>query len=129
MIRYILIIVLTIVCLSSCDNSDSAEQKLLQYIPHTYTNILFSNDIVESDTFNILLSNYIYNGAGVGIGDFNQDGLEDVFFAGNVVDNALYLNQGDFEFLDVSELAGIASSDQWCSGVNVIDINLNVIRR
>ena len=66
----------------------------------------------------------MYNGAGVGIGDINNDGLEDVFFSANMSSNRLYLNQGDFSFDDVSEAAGISSDGEyWSTGVSMVDIN------
>ncbi len=87
------------------------------------TGIHFSNQIIEDDTFNVLAFEYVYNGGGVGIGDFNKDGLQDVFFSGNMRGNKLYLNRGDFQFEDVTEVAGVAATNRWNSGVAVVDIN------
>ncbi len=87
------------------------------------TGIHFSNQIIEDDTFNVLAFEYVYNGGGVGIGDFNNDGLQDVFFTGNMRGNKLYLNRGDFRFEDVTEAAGVAATNRWNSGVAVVDIN------
>ena len=64
----------------------------------------------------------IFNGAGTGLGDFNNDGLEDLFFAGNKVSNTLYQNMGNLKFQDVTEKAGL-SSNVWCTGVLVEDFN------
>ncbi|HEY9008922.1 MAG TPA: VCBS repeat-containing protein [Ohtaekwangia sp.] len=86
------------------------------------TGIDFSNVLTESDTMNALRFEYIYNGGGVGIGDFNNDGLMDVFFAGNMVSSRLYLNQGEFHFKDATEDAHVQTKF-WCTGVSVIDIN------
>jgi len=87
------------------------------------TGIQFSNTITESDTNNILANEHIYNGGGVGIADFNNDELPDVYLTGNMVPNKLYLNRGDFKFEDVTDLAGTGLPDRWSSGVSVVDIN------
>jgi len=101
----------------------SCEEGLFQNMPPDHTGIDFSNRIIESDTYNILNFEYIYNGGGVGIADFNNDGLLDIFFTGNMVKNSMYLNKGDFQFQNVSKIAGIEGSDRWSSGVAIVDIN------
>jgi enediyne biosynthesis protein E4 len=103
----------------SC-GQDKTQFKLL---PDQTTGIEFSNTITEYDTFSILTFEYIYNGGGVGIGDFNNDGLSDIFFSGNMVENDLYLNLGDFKFKDVSEEAKVTGDGKWCSGIAVVDLN------
>lgn len=86
------------------------------------TGIDFKNNIVTNDTLNALTFEYIYNGAGVGVGDFNNDGLEDIFFAGNQVSSKLYLNEGNLRFRDITKEAGV-STTRWVTGVSVADIN------
>ncbi len=103
--------------------SCSKEKTLFDLIPTSTSGVQFSNRIADNDTFNILTFEYVYNGGGVGIGDFNNDGLQDIFFSGNMVDNSLYLNRGNFKFEDVTQAAGVAAKGSWCSGVAVVDIN------
>ncbi len=87
------------------------------------TGITFNNAIIANSEVNIMTREFIYNGGGVAVGDFNQDGLQDIFFSGNAVPNELYLNKGDLEFENVSEKAGIADPDRWSQGIAVVDIN------
>ncbi|MEO7767828.1 MAG: VCBS repeat-containing protein, partial [Ferruginibacter sp.] len=86
------------------------------------TNIDFNNKLIENDSVNFMSNQYIYIGSGVGIGDFNNDGLPDIFFAGGQVSCKLYLNKGDFKFDDITEKAGVETK-VWCTGVTVVDIN------
>jgi hypothetical protein len=86
------------------------------------TNIDFNNKITESDSVNIYFNEYMYNGSGVGIGDFNNDGLPDIFFGGSMVSSKLYINKGNFQFEDITVKAGI-QTDKWCTGVSIVDIN------
>ncbi len=115
----VLLVLLSTMLIFGCNR----EKSLFEAISPGHSGITFSNRILENDTLNILSYEYVYNGGGVGVGDFNDDGLQDVFFTGNMLGNKLYLNQGDFKFLDVTESAGVAARDQWNSGVAVIDIN------
>lgn len=92
-------------------------------LPAEETNITFSNRITELDTMNVLAFEYVNNGGGVALGDFNNDKLVDVYFTGNQVDNKLYLNKGNFQFTDISKKANVEAKGKWCSGVAVVDIN------
>lgn len=84
----------------------------------------FANSLPEDDSLlNPLDFFYVYNGGGVGVGDLNNDGRPDLYFAGNVVRNRLYLNQGDFQFRDVTARAGGAAVDAWSTGVTLVDVN------
>ncbi|WP_373516558.1 CRTAC1 family protein, partial [Pricia sp.] len=95
-----------------------------ELVSSDYSGMDFNNRIqpFESDTLNALEYDVLFNGGGIGIGDFNGDGLQDVFFAGNLVSSKLYLNQGDFRFRDITEKAGVSTS-KWCAGVSVADVN------
>jgi len=104
-------------------NSCKEESTLFTSISSSSSGINFRNNIIENDSVNQLDIENVYNGGGVGIGDFNKDGLPDIFFTGNVVPSKLYLNKSDFRFTDITEQAGINTSGKWCRGVAVIDIN------
>lgn len=97
-------------------------------IPSSHSGITFNNRITENDSINPLDMVNIYNGGGVGIGDFNRDGWQDVYFVGNRVSNKLYLNKGGpdsdgFQFEDVTDRAGVGGAGRWGRGVAVVDIN------
>jgi hypothetical protein len=97
--------------------------KLFESLPDTETGITFSNTLTETPTLNVLEFEYFYNGGGVAVGDFNNDGLQDIFFAGNMVPSKLYLNKGNLKFEDITGQAGINTSGRWASGVAVADVN------
>jgi hypothetical protein len=114
------LLIFIFVCVS-CSKKD-AEPPLFELLNPTDTGIDFENRIEENDSLNVLEFDYIYNGGGVAIGDFNKDGLPDIFFTGNKVSNRLYLNQGRMQFQDVTQEAGL-TSNVWSEGVTVVDIN------
>lgn len=87
------------------------------------TNITFINMVQESDSINIFDFENIYNGGGVGVGDFNNDGLQDLYFTGNMTANKLYLNEGKLKFKDVTKVSGTDGNGIWSRGVSVIDLN------
>ncbi len=96
---------------------------LFNQLPSSHTGITFANTIVETDSFNIMTEEFIYNGGGLAVGDFNNDGLPDLFFSGNEVPNKLYLNQGNMKFKEVSQAAGVEAAEKWSTGATVLDIN------
>ncbi|MBX2916934.1 MAG: VCBS repeat-containing protein [Cyclobacteriaceae bacterium] len=85
--------------------------------------IEFINALKHTAELNPYTYRNFYNGAGVAIGDMNNDGLLDVYFSGNQVDNKLYLNKGKLKFEDITERAGVESSGSWSTGVTLVDIN------
>ncbi|MEP2936734.1 MAG: VCBS repeat-containing protein [Gilvibacter sp.] len=103
----------------------SPRKNLFQKLDADQTGVTFSNTLKEdvSTMENLFNFDYFYNGAGVGVADLNNDGLQDLFFAGNQVPNALYLNKGDFTFQDISDSAGINANKVWANGVTFADVN------
>ncbi len=100
-------------------------QNLFELIPSADSGITFSNTLKENvgTIENLFDFDYFYNGAGVGVADINNDGLQDLFFTGNQVENKLYLNKGNLQFEDISEQAGINTGKQWANGVTFADVN------
>ncbi len=96
---------------------------LFEQVPSSHSGIHFSNNIIENDTINPITLLNIYNGGGVGVGDFNNDGLQDLYFVGNAVSNKLYLNKGNMQFEDVTAKAGVGGKGGWGRGVAVVDLN------
>ena len=105
--------------ISSCN----LKKPLFELVKSSHSGIDFNNQVIETDSLNVLDVSNIYNGGGVGIGDFNKDGLPDIYFTGNRVSNKLYLNKGDFKFNDITKEAGVTGEGKWSRGVSVIDIN------
>lgn len=118
----LLIIVLSI--FFSCGDNNNGT--LFRNLSPKETGVFFSNDIVETEDFNILEYLYMYNGGGVAIGDINNDGLPDIFFTANQNENRLYLNKGNLQFEDITELSGVggeAGNKNWTTGTTMVDIN------
>jgi hypothetical protein len=84
--------------------------------------IHFSNDIHDSDSSNSIINEFGYMGGGVGIGDFNNDGLKDIVFTANQVSCRIYINKGDNKFEDITEKSGLVTN-VWATGVSIVDIN------
>ncbi len=121
-------IVFILISLSSCtDNSlnfkESNSDTLFSIISSTSSQIDFTNSVNQTNEFNCLNYTYALIGGGVAVGDINNDGLEDIYFNSNQNSNKLYINNGNFEFRDVTNKAGVSDEQGWSTGVNMIDIN------
>ncbi len=115
-----LLTALFVILLFSCKKKTST---LFTELPSSKTNIHFINQINDNDKLNVINYEYLYNGGGVGVGDFNNDSLPDIYFTGNLVPNKLYLNRGYMKFEDVTEIAAVTGNGKWSKGVSIIDIN------
>ena len=111
------------------DASENLEENqhitVFERISSTHSGINFENNIAEdlSTLDNLFNFDYFYNGAGVGVEDLNNDGLLDIVFSGNQVENRIFLNQGDLVFKDITETAGINQGKVWTNGVTFADVN------
>jgi len=85
--------------------------------------LVFENNLEYTENLNPYTYRNFYNGGGVALGDVNNDGLIDVYFTGNIVDNKLFLNKGNFKFEDITSIAGVACSNVWSTGATFADIN------
>ena len=114
---------LLFLCCEQAPKQIKNSRTLFTLLKSDETGIDFNNIIKDDKHKNIFAYANFYGGAGVGVGDFNNDGLQDIFFAGNMVPDKLYINQGNLNFIDKTEEAGIISFDGWSTGVTVADIN------
>jgi hypothetical protein len=115
------VLVATLVVCAGC-HREKHGPPLFELLASVKTGVTFANTVVTSDSLNFQTDANVYNGAGVGVVDVDNDGLPDLFFAGNMVSSRLYLNRGGMYFEDVTAKAGVAT-DRWTTGVSVIDIN------
>lgn len=111
--------------LSVCKSilSQTTEKKLFSTLPSSYTGVSFRNDIHEDNNFFYYNYEYLYNGAGVAVGDINNDGLQDIYFCSTTSFNKLYINLGNMQFREITDAAGVNGGMGIKTGANMIDIN------
>ncbi|MEO6357354.1 MAG: VCBS repeat-containing protein [Ferruginibacter sp.] len=117
--KIIAAIALAMIFLPSCKNKHT----LFTKIPSSKSGITFNNKLVENDSINPLDLEFLYNGGGVAAGDFNNDGLPDLYFTASTTSNKLYLNKGGLKFTDITTEAGVTGEGEWSNGAAVVDIN------
>lgn len=103
------------VLLVSVIGCQSEQNTRFTLLDATATGVTFTNTVTETEQINVLKYGYFYNVGGVAAGDFNNDGLVDLYFTGNMTADPLYYNQGQMQFEDVTEAAGI-SHGGWKTG-------------
>jgi hypothetical protein len=101
------------------------KETLFSIVPTQHSNLTFRNDLVQTRENNHMINSEFISGAGVAVGDINNDGLQDVYFAGNQVQDRLYLNKGNLQFEDISNSANISNDNKWSSGVTFVDIDMD----
>ena len=116
------LIAISVLFLVSCTEKTEKSTSLF-VLKDASTGISFENILTYDEAFNPYLYRNFYNGGGVAIGDINNDGLEDVYFTGNLVDNKLFLNKGNWQFEDITLKAGVACPKVWSTGATFADIN------
>jgi hypothetical protein len=98
-------------------------QTIFKRVDPIQSGIVFNNNVPESENLNIITYEYFYNGGGVAIADFNNDGLEDIYFTANLAPNRLYQNLGNWQFKDITNTAKVAGKKGWKTGVSIADVN------
>src|SRR6185436_10327982 len=106
---------------------DAVNEKLFTKIPASQSGVAFINTLTETDSFNIFVFEYIYNGGGVAVADINNDNLPDIFLTGNQSSCQLFLNEGNFHFKNITKPAGV-NTDGWCTGVTAADVNADGLK-
>ena len=114
-----LFLLLSVLFFFGCSDPD---QKVMQEVA-IESGIRFENNLTYTEEFNPYTYRNFFNGAGVALGDINNDGLLDIYFTGNIVDNKLFLNKGNWKFEEITKKAGVACKDVWSSGATFADIN------
>ncbi len=126
--KNLLPISIVLLLFNSCSNEKAEVEKvsepLFTLLSPDSTGIHFSNNLTEAGNTNVLLYEYFYNGGGVAVGDLNGDGLEDIYFNGNMTPGKLYLNRGNMHFDDITIPSGVITREApWRTGVTIADVN------
>ena len=116
-IKTYLTLVIIFLLFNSCDDS-----KLFS-LESDSSGVIFENKLEYTEEFNPYTYRNFYNGGGVALGDINNDGLIDIYLTGNIVENKMFLNKGNFQFEDITKVSGLACPNVWSTGATFADIN------
>lgn len=117
--RHSIGLLLCIYLFSACTKTEP----LFKKISASQSKITFNNLINETDSINPIDLEFLYNGGGVAVGDFNNDGLPDLYFTASIASNQLYLNKGNLTFEEITQKAGVTGEGRWSNAASVVDIN------
>ncbi len=123
---------LALIFFSACNSTDYANHQrgekghpdhhLFRILPSEKTGLRFNNVNIDTKDLNFAMSEYFYMGGGTTVADFNNDGLPDLFFCGNLVSNALYLNSDKLSFKDITQSSGL-DNNHWTISATPWDFN------
>jgi hypothetical protein len=89
-------------------------------VPGNESGVLFTNSLSE---LSIARNRVLANGSGVAVGDFDRDGLPDLFICGLETRSALFRNLGNWRFQDVTVESGLPTEPANSSGAVFVDVN------
>ncbi len=122
---YVFLLIALLWACGSVEKEETVENRntLFNRLSAEETGIHFENTLLVQEDLDVFRYRNFYNGGGVGIGDFNNDGLPDVYLTSNMGENKLYLNKGNLKFEDITKKAGVAGAKTWATGVSIADVN------
>lgn len=124
--RYSIVYFFVLLILVQCSSNEiekGTNAPLFESMDASRTNIDFVNELNPTEEFNMYIFRNFYNGGGVAVGDVSGNGLPDILLTGNMISNRLYINHGDFTFVDVTDQAGLNSDGYWSTGASMADVN------
>jgi len=121
--KFLRLFLFSSICLMMISCKYHHQTYLFKLLTAKKTGINFQNKLTDTPRLNILNFLYYYNGAGVACGDFNNDGLLDLYFISNMNQNKFFLNEGNLKFKDVTKTAHLQGLKGWSTGVTTVDIN------
>ena len=126
MLKATAVLVLLFACISCNNHQDKIDKNaLFQLTNSAETGITFNNRVKDTKELNIFNFRNFYNGAGVSIGDINNDGLPDIFFTANQGENKLYINNKNGAFTESAALYGLDIS-AYTTQVSFFDYDLSI---
>jgi len=98
----------------------SSDKTGFTFLPASITALSFTNVLPEA---RIMANANLLNGSGVALGDYDGDGLCDIYLCDLDGTNALYRNLGNWKFTNVTDLAGVACPNQSSTGAVFADLD------
>ena len=99
-------------------DGDSESKHLFQKMEGSSIGVQFKNQLKDEN-----IKNYLLSGAGLTVGDFDKNGLPDLFLVSQDGPNKLFRQTTPWKFEDVTVSAGIQDTESWGSGAAFVDID------